>query len=166
MWHRRRHVALGLVAHTLELLPLLGIHVFAEREDADAFLLHALARLGGHLRDALALLHQVELPEALTPFLAVAATTQHPQAQLVEHPGPRRRLLRALVASLGLKSLVERGKPLRRPRAWANLGVQADEALGHLLPDRMIPARVADRRAVAHDDRARDAMAIVGVAPP
>ncbi|TMC31157.1 MAG: hypothetical protein E6J24_16000 [Chloroflexi bacterium] len=46
--------------------------------------------------------------------------------------------------------------------------MQADEALGHLLPDRMIPARVADRRAVAHDDRARDAMALVGVAhrPP
>src|SRR5439155_12526568 len=168
MWHRRRHVALGLVAHALELLPFLGIRVFAEREHADAFLLHALARLGGHLRDALALLYQVELPEALAPFLAVAATTQHPQPQLVEHPGPRRRLLRALVASLSLEAFVQRGKPLRRARARANLGVQADVALGHLLPDRMVPAGVSDRRAVAHDDRARDAVPLVGVAhrPP
>src|SRR5439155_19834223 len=168
MWHCRRHVALGLVAHALELRPLLGIRVFAEREDADAFLLHALARLGGHLRDALALFDEVELPEALATFLAVAATMQHPQPQLVEHPGPRRRLLRALIASLGLKSLVQGGKPLRRARARTNLGLQADEALGHLLPDRMVPARVADRRAVAHDDRARDAMPLVGVAhrPP
>src|SRR5881296_3388870 len=124
MWHRCRHVELGLVAHAFELLPFLGIRVFAEREHADAFLLHALARLGGHLRDALALLGEVELPEALATFLAVAATTQHPQAQLVEHPGPRRRLLRALVACLRFEALVERGKPLRRPRARANLGVQ------------------------------------------
>src|SRR5205807_9845285 len=163
--HGRRDIVDGLLAHLPELLPLVGIGVAVDGENADLLLPHLRAHFSGRGLELRPFGEEVELPEPLATLFAIAPFGDDPDAERVVLPAPRRER----ACAVRPRALLHRGEDRVKPRSGAvrrhQVARDARVPLGRALPGVVAVDGKGDRDATDLSDEPLDPYLLLGIAP-